>query len=163
MVRTFKDQVGDFERRYGRKATQPTTPPVAWTPENSLFVVFIGICDVAGTYARWDDADYHPVFKRYTELVNRLHGEGARNVLFMNVPAFERAPGVKNRDMKRNIHAKDYYNKFVLRESERLGQVNGDVRSMYFDTDEVFLKALNNPSAYPETAHITNLDGFCVG
>jgi phospholipase/lecithinase/hemolysin len=138
-------------------------PPVQWTPSSSLFVVFMGICDVAATSYRWKDEQYDPIFEAYRTLVKKLYAEGGRNFMFMNVPPFQRAPGASTSSVKANNHVVGIYNDFVYNTSRWLGKRHDDVKTFYFDTNEVFTKALDYPRAYAQTAEITNIDGLCDG
>lgn len=59
---------------------------VSWTAENSLFVLFIGINDLAET------AFPARPMKQLFQLVNELYDAGARNFLFIDCPPIHRTP-----------------------------------------------------------------------
>ncbi|PVG00361.1 hypothetical protein CPB86DRAFT_782701 [Serendipita vermifera] len=61
---------------------------VEWIPEDSLFVLWIGINDLAETAT-----PVHPI-KLLFQLIGELHSGGARNFVLIDCPPIHRTPGV---------------------------------------------------------------------
>ncbi|KAI0077245.1 hypothetical protein K474DRAFT_1707544 [Panus rudis PR-1116 ss-1] len=115
-----------------------------WTPDDSLFITWIGINDCA--FISGDDA-IKACQQTLFELEVKLYALGARNFLFIDVPAIERAPGsesIRERTSqgfrKWNQHLREAINQFA---SSRT-----DVTTMLYSSYDLFTRMFTNPQAY---------------
>jgi len=156
-VRTLEDQVRVFE----------DVAPRAWAGAGgdvpALFLVWFGINDVDRPleWAGQNHTALHAAtVERYFELVERLYELGARNFVFLSVPAIERAPRVRQHPLKRQMLEKVMYEDFNtrLRERfERFGREHGDAVPVLVDTVPLFNHVLDNPEDFGAN------DEFCYG
>ncbi|KAL1744888.1 SGNH hydrolase-type esterase domain-containing protein [Schizophyllum fasciatum] len=88
-VLSFVDQVGEFATGAGQRP--PETP---WEGARALFSVWIGVNDIGNSYyLDGDRGEFSDtLLARDYEMVEKLYESGARNFLFLNVPAIERSP-----------------------------------------------------------------------
>lgn len=81
-IHTIVDQINIFNRNL---VPAPSYAP--WTPQNSLFAIWIGINDVAETFTRPDEvALLGKIMDSYFAQVQIIYNSGARNFLFVGVP-----------------------------------------------------------------------------
>ncbi|KAH7115894.1 hypothetical protein B0J11DRAFT_113022 [Dendryphion nanum] len=140
-----------------------------WKPENTLFISFFGINDVNFFYKLSNATTYATMlmntYDRYTE---RLYRAGARNFLFMNVPAIHRAPFTVNqganstRFIEQNRVAVEDFNDRITDMARRFDQRHRDATIFLFDTFSLFNAVMDNPRSRPETIGYTNTTGFCA-
>lgn len=166
--RSLKDQVQrDFITGYAYK-NAPAAPE--WNGGNALFAIWIGINDVVGSYVRGPDgpegtkALNDRIFRTYTHLVETLYDQGARNFMFLNVPAIERSPVIVQRGLRDAAWLSADLDDF----NGRVAKMAGDVKAKHqglnawvYDTRTDFGKVLDNPQAFPQTSGLKNLTDTC--
>lgn len=159
-VWSFKLQAEHFLKLYKKDMTR-----LRWDPDTTLFALFFGINDVYNSYRKTEDINvvYTNVMKVYADLVDQLHGAGARNFLIMNVPPMERAP---LSSLGENVHTKPVlrgavqnYNRRLERTITAAGNRLAGSTFFQFDTfsmwDKIFMDVSSNPltAPYKELAH----------
>ena len=152
-VRTLEDQVRAFE----------ATAAAAASAAPALFLIWFGINDVDRPL-EWRGQNHTALHAatvaRYFELVERLYDLGARNLVFLNVPAIERAPRVRQHPLARQRLEKAMYEDFndrLLEGVERFGREYGDAVPVLVDTVPLFNHVLDNPGDFGAD------DEFCYG
>jgi len=132
---------------------------IPWTPENSLFVTWVGINDLASI------SDPAPALRQLFGLQDQLYEHGARNFCYIDVPPMYRSPAYDtpmlhsretrfvawNETITKCI--RDFTAKHSLQEpaSPLSTQDSGAPTCLYFSSHRVFSEILDNPVAagYP--------------
>ncbi|KAL6702900.1 hypothetical protein ACN47E_000801 [Coniothyrium glycines] len=161
-VLSLKDQVTkEFLPRYG---SHPADAP--WTSASSLFAFFIGINDVGNSWWLGNNTLYDAIFSEYAQLLDSVYSTGARNFLFLSTPPVNLAPLTLNQDD--GGYAKEAEGKVILDWNSRLKNMTATfaakhkgVKVFVHDTYGVFNKIIQNPKAYPQTAGLKNVTGYC--
>ncbi|PWW80066.1 Carbohydrate Esterase Family 16 protein [Tuber magnatum] len=159
-VLSFADQVQTlFLPKLSPKAPTPLTP--AWESENSLFLVWIGVNDVANSYQNGDYANFHGILMdEYFRILEELYYAGARNFLLLNVPPIDRSPltiGKGDQEVLLEREALESYNGALEDGLHRFKRSHGGVYGKVFDTAEVFTRILDGPGWYD----IKNTTAYC--
>jgi len=123
---------------------------IPWTSENSLFVTWVGINDLASI------SDPVPELRRLFELQDQLYEHGARNFCYIDVPPMDRSPAY-DRPMlqgrgKRFVAWNETLAKSIRDFIAKHGpQDSGAPTCLYFSSYKVFSEILDNPAAegYP--------------
>ncbi|KAH9885061.1 carbohydrate esterase family 16 protein [Xylariomycetidae sp. FL2044] len=165
-VLSLKDQVNDeFIPGYtGDAPTAPSAP--AWTGSDSLFAIWIGINDIGNSYYLQNDTLISEVFAVYETLAATIIGAGARNIVFINVPAIDRSPlsvaqGEESVALEKEAIA--YWNQEVVAIGARLKEASADsVNVWVYDSETSFNQVMDDPTVYPETAGLKNTTDYCV-
>lgn len=140
---------------------------IQWSSKDTLFASFFGINDVNLSYKSGNNSANTATIASYSRLVDRLYQSGARNFLFLNVPAVNRAPFTVdqgNNSMQlaeMNRRAILDFNMRISNMAQRLVQQHADATAFVFDTFALFNEVLDNPRSREETAGYTNTTGFC--
>lgn len=166
--RSLKDQVlRDFIAGYFYK-NAPEAPD--WNSGNSLFTIWIGINDVVGSYARGPDgpegtkALNERIFGTYTQLTEILYSHGARNFVFLNVPAVDRSPVITERGPRDVVLlAADLndFNNMVTKMAWDLKHKYDGINAWVYDSRADFNRVLNDPHAFRQTSGLKNLTDTC--
>lgn len=140
-------------------ASAPSYAP--WTADDLLVAVWIGINDVGNS---WWDGTATPIdedLDEYFTLMTNLTASGVTNFAFLTVPPFQYAPqflSESNTDaLISNITA---YNTALTTRAAEFQSANSGVTATVFETEEHFLKVINDPTSYGATdASCSNTDG----
>ncbi|KAF2462825.1 uncharacterized protein BDR25DRAFT_386053 [Lindgomyces ingoldianus] len=162
--RPMKQQVHEF---FLPNYAQNNTSKATWKSDNTLFASFFGINDVTGTYQTGNSTIHSAIIASYNSLVNELYAAGARNFLFLSVPAVHRSPLTMNQgsmsaqfvEMERVAIAD--FNMRIMNMVQRLVQQHTDVTAFFYDTFTLFNQVLDKPDVKPETEGLKNTTGFC--
>ncbi|KAF3761392.1 family 16 carbohydrate esterase [Cryphonectria parasitica EP155] len=167
-VLSLKGQVLDeFVPGYAERQA-PGAP--AWAAEETLFAVWMGINDVNGAFAKGPagpdgtDAINQRVFKEYAELVRTLYGRGARNFVFLNVPAIERSPLTRDQGEEAvRLEGADLaqFNSLIGDMARGLRAEHQDANVWVYDSYADFATVMDNPGAFPQTSGYKNTEDFC--
>ncbi|CAK7231591.1 hypothetical protein SBRCBS47491_007985 [Sporothrix bragantina] len=148
--------------------THPSAPDApAWTGNNSVFAVWIGINDIGNSFWLDNVTDINTkIFEVYGDLVGLLYNAGARNFAFLTVPPIERCPMMlADSDLARTAQKADIatFNGLVRNQlAAGLKAEHGDkVNVWVVDTQIPFNAVLDNVAAYPQTAGLKNTTAFC--
>ncbi|KAI9813585.1 MAG: hypothetical protein M1827_003654 [Pycnora praestabilis] len=136
-----------------------------WTSADSLFSIFIGINDVGNTYAGNYNSINNALLKVYSELVDQLYQNGARNFVFLNVPPIDRSPGTTMWGVgASNLVAADIslLNNGIVQLANNLTNAYHDSKVFQFNTNAIFSQALDNPATFPQTAEYKNTTEYCI-
>ncbi|GJJ05952.1 hypothetical protein Clacol_000139 [Clathrus columnatus] len=129
---------------------------VPWTSENSLFAIFDGINDVLNIDGNPNQtAAQEPFFTLYTTLVNQLFDVGARNFLFVGVPAIDLTPFVMEQGPNNPALAKaslELWNTNVQTVAANLRRAHPDVTTHFANMETLFREIV----AHPELVGISN-------
>ncbi|KAI1490314.1 hypothetical protein F5X96DRAFT_679194 [Biscogniauxia mediterranea] len=167
-VLSLKDQVeSEFIPGYAGGAPSAPSAP-AWTGSDSVFAFWIGINDVGNSY--WLGADElaalnAQIFDVYAGLVGQLHGAGARNFVFVNVPPVDRSPLTVGQGPdaaaleKADIAA---WNGLVGDLAAALKANHSETNVWVYDANESFGAVMDDPGAYEATAGLKNTTDYCA-
>ncbi|KAF8591196.1 carbohydrate esterase family 16 protein [Ramaria rubella] len=137
---------------------KPATVP--WTAADSLFAIFDGINDVLNIDGSGNQVTaQQPFFTLYTTLVNELYNAGARNFLFIGVPAIDLTPfvmqqGTANPGLART--SLEQWNENVQSVAAALKAAHPDVTTFYADMETLFRSIVANP----ESIGISSVSGL---
>ncbi|KAJ7051473.1 fungal cellulose binding domain-containing protein [Mycena amicta] len=133
----------------------------------ALFTVWIGINDIANSYASQGDRFVFndTLLDAYFALMRELQAAGARNILFINVPPIERTPlmlelAQETRTLVSSL-VLDFNTKLAQRiESFKLDYI--DVKIRCWDVHACFTAILDNPTVYgfSDAVHIGDSADF---
>ena len=137
----------------------------SWRADNSMFIIFFGINDIAMFQYKPNASDYiAPVLHSYAKSTERLYSAGARNFLFINVPAIDQSPSSNTQDTTAqqtatcvqafNAALQQYVVTFVAKHS--------DATVFFLDAYALTTKVLDNPQSYSITSAIKNTTDYCV-
>ncbi|KAI5855385.1 hypothetical protein BZA05DRAFT_370271 [Tricharina praecox] len=155
-VFSLKDQVQTFFPLASGHAAN-------WKASNSLFLVWIGINDIGGSYwAHPDDVDgfQSGLMDVYFGLVDELYSAGARNFLFLDVPPIQRAPLTVESSAEAvalETRAVNSYNALLSSRVSALKKAHTDVWSKIVSTTKVFNNIMDRPAKYG----FENATGWC--
>jgi len=127
---------------------KPATVP--WTATDSLFAIFDGINDVLNIDGNSNQVTaQQPFFTLYTTLVNELYNVGARNFLFIGVPAIDLTPfvmqqGTANPGLART--SLEQWNENVQSVAAALKAAHPDATTNFVDLETLFRDIVANPS-----------------
>lgn len=165
---TLKGQVHDIFIPGYYEDRAPGAPD--WNGRDSVFAIWMGINDVGGSYMRGPagpdgtDALNERIFAEYAELVDDLYNHGARNFVFLNIPAIERSPltvGRGPRDVTLQKAHVEAVNGRITDMAWRLKQKFDGVNVWVYDTHADFSKVIDNPGAFPQTSRVKNTTDVC--
>lgn len=137
----------------------------SWTGNNSLFTIFIGINDIGMFVRRPNASDYiTPLLESYSKATEQLHDAGARNFLFINVPAINRAPERKgDKAAARKVAACIQQFNVGLRQLTRVFMAKHIDSAVFFlDANALTNKVLDNPGSYAISSIIKNTTSSCT-
>ena len=126
-----------------------------YQPANTLFAIFIGGNDLVN-YGRSVDA----ILAAETSALTKLINSGARHVLLLNLPPFDRAPAFVDANSTRtdaaDIRAQilDYNTRLVMLRDQLVAQYGAagiSLNMQIFDTKAQVEDLLDNPTAYGRT------------
>lgn len=151
-------QVNEFQTYTAHNAST-----IAWTEDNTMAVVWLGINDVGNSF--WDGVvtPFDKILDQYFAQLQILYDAGIRYFTLFTIPPFDQAPvfigqTTQNVDYVRgNIST---YNADLVTRLSTFKTANSGVTGNIFNTTESFYTALKNPAAYNATdATCTNSDG----
>ena len=93
-----------------------------------------------------------------------MYDAGARNILVINVPPIDRAPGSLGMSAKYRATIAKAIGEVNWRLKQLVFYFNKnhpDSKMFYFDTNYVFSIALDNPTSFAETARIKDRKQYC--
>ncbi|KAL9049184.1 MAG: hypothetical protein Q9162_007356 [Coniocarpon cinnabarinum] len=136
----------------------------SWNPSNSLFAFFFGINDVGNSYYLQNGSLNGDIVSVYASVVDELYENGARNLLFLNVPPVDKAPltaeqGASAQSLEASAIAD--FNRQVRQMASNFSTYS-DTTVFYFDTSSVFNAVLQDPESFPATAIYQNTTDYCV-
>ncbi|KAI9663438.1 MAG: hypothetical protein M1829_006076 [Trizodia sp. TS-e1964] len=159
-VLSFRQQVEElFLPIYGSAST-----PAPWTGANSLFAIWIGINDIIDCQGASLNDKIDSVIAEYGILVEKLYTAGARNFLFLDVPAIELSPMVaRSGQVGQAKYAQGifYYNQKLSSMADQFAQKHCDVTAFEFDAYHLTKHVLEHPSEHPETQGLKDVTTFC--
>lgn len=148
-------------------AANATNAKAEWKSDSTLFTSFFGINDINASFkmGRANMTALHTrIFSTYAQLVDELYQAGARNFLFMNVPAVHRSPlmvGQGNATVELGRAAIEDFNTRISDMAQNFAQQRTDATIFMLDTFSLFDGVLDDPQSRPETEVYTNTTGFC--
>ncbi|KAF8250070.1 hypothetical protein K440DRAFT_580807 [Wilcoxina mikolae CBS 423.85] len=147
-VLSLKQQVEDLFLGVLQSRKSSIAP---WKPENTLFLIWIGINDIGNTYGNNNFTFHTTLLDEYFGLVNKLYASGARNFLFIDVPPVDRSPlttsqGAASAALEKTALA-DYNSKLLQRVID-LKKTKRGVWAKLFESSKVFNKILDHPTQY---------------
>ncbi|KAL1895425.1 hypothetical protein Sste5346_005231 [Sporothrix stenoceras] len=153
--------------------THPSAPNApAWKGSDSVFAIWIGINDVGNSYSKGPEgvngtkATNARIFDVYSGMVDLLYNAGARNFVFLTVPPVDRSPStVVYGDAAAALEKADIaaFNS-LLKDglaADLKAQHADNANVWAIDTGVLFNTAIDNPTAYPQTAGLKNTTDFC--
>ena len=158
---------------------------VPWSADDTLFTIFFGINDVILSYSQQNSSLNYDLIKDYEGLVNqvnflfplplsipdvltsapKLYAAGARNFVFMNVPPVDRTPGSLILSPADRGLLAGYIGEFNFRLGllvYYLGLRHPDTTSVYYDTNWLFTRVIDNPAQFAETSGYRNTTNDCA-
>ncbi|CAE6486216.1 unnamed protein product [Rhizoctonia solani] len=118
---------------------------VPWTADNSIFVSWIGINDLASATVAIE-----PTIARIMEQQQNLYTLGARNFIFINVPPWDRAPlGATNTGLKERILS---WNAQLTTSALAFSNQNTDASTLVWSSWDTLNTLLNDPAHYNLTS-----------
>ncbi|KAH7396653.1 hypothetical protein DE146DRAFT_44482 [Phaeosphaeria sp. MPI-PUGE-AT-0046c] len=161
-VISMKDQVQtQYIPIYG---SHPATAP--WSAESSLFAFFIGINDVGNSWWLNNATLYDAIFSTYSSLLEQIYDTGARNFLFLSVPPVNLSPLITSQ--ADNGYATEYEGRVIADWNARLANMtvqlkakHTDVTTFIHDTNNLYMKVIEDPKRYEQTAGLKNTTAFC--
>jgi phospholipase/lecithinase/hemolysin len=146
--------------------SQNDTSKATWTSENTLFASFIGINDINTSYKLRNSTFNEETVSSYTRIVEQLYQAGARNFLFLNVPAIHRAPlTVSQNDssdmVELNREAVIDLNSLISDMAQEVLHDHKDATVFLLDTFTLYNDVLDDPTSRSETSGYTNTTSFC--
>lgn len=146
-VLSYVDQVNQFLNGAGKK---PASTP--WTSSNALFSVWIGINDIGNTFWLSDRPAFSDtLLNAGFAQVEKLYNTGARNFLFINVPAIYRSPLMLNQDQASRDLEKSViqmHNQKLAAKISAFKASHTGVKTWLYDSDKTFNKILDAPTTY---------------
>lgn len=151
-------QVTEFETYAAHDAST-----VAWTADNTMAIVWMGINDVGNSY--WDGfvTPFDEILDQYFGQLQILYDAGIRYFTLFTVPPFDQAPvfaqqTTQNMDYVRgNITT---YNADLVTRLATFESANSGVTGTIFNTTASFYTVLDDPTAYGSPdATCMNADG----
>ncbi|MCJ1250433.1 hypothetical protein MMC30_007661 [Trapelia coarctata] len=156
----FRQQVNDeFIPYYVQKNT------TSWTSDNSLFAFFFGINDINISYGGRNATLNGDIFVVYRGLVDQLYSVGARNFLFLNVPAVNHAPTTTvNGRAAVSLEGLDIadFNDRLTAMANGFANTYRDATVFLFNTNAIFSAVLKYPAIFNQTAGYKNTTSYCV-
>ncbi|PSR77730.1 hypothetical protein BD289DRAFT_463536 [Coniella lustricola] len=164
---------GYSHRRIHGHDGQPKAPGYPhWLPQNTLFIIWMGINDVNGGFPRGPsgpggtDALNKRTFKEYAKMLDLLHQHGAANFAILNVPAIERSPHIRSQGAPAVAMARRDLLQFngmlwdMLRsfKAKHKDKANVFVYDVYKDWNTV----IDHPQAFKQTARLKNTMDYCA-
>ncbi|KAJ5519849.1 GDSL lipase/esterase [Penicillium fimorum] len=132
-----------------------------WTPDTSLFAIWIGINDIQFSYLDSDPYEKTPlVLESYFRLLHELYQCGARRFLLLNVPPASRTPKMLSRDpWHRYAHRKvvHEFNRQLQGAVSKWSIEHDDTSMALYDTWSFMTDILDNPREYGFA------DNSCIG
>ncbi|RAL07132.1 SGNH/GDSL hydrolase family protein [Aspergillus homomorphus CBS 101889] len=156
-VHSIIDQVADFQ--------EYLFPPPSWAPwtaQDTLFAVWIGVNDVAGSWYQTSASTLEEeILNQLFNEIELLYQDGARNFGLLTVPPIERTPNIMqaanaNDTVPRVKAAVEHWNTILKEKAEALNRKYSDVTVKVIDTQPVFNGLLDSGGA---AAECWNSDG----
>ncbi|RAH47336.1 putative cellulose-binding GDSL lipase/acylhydrolase [Aspergillus brunneoviolaceus CBS 621.78] len=156
-VYSIIDQVDEFQ--------EDLSPPPSWAPwdaKNTLFAVWIGVNDVAGSWYQTSAAALErEILDQLFEQIEHVYQGGARNFALLTVPPIERTPNIMQGSdpdytIPRLKAAIEHWNTILVEKVEVLAQTHHDAIVKVVDTQPVFNNILDSGGA---AADCWNPDG----
>lgn len=159
-VLSLKDQVESlFLPILGPK---PSFAP--WKSSDSLFTFWIGINDIGNSYWNQDFDNFHnKLMDEYFRIVEELYTSGARNFVFLNVPAINRSPltvGQGQQSIDLETEALASFNGKVEQRVKALKDAHKGVWAQVFDSKKMFDKIMDKPQSYGLKNAVTYCDSY---
>jgi phospholipase/lecithinase/hemolysin len=155
------------------------TGRVRWRSDETLFVFFFGINDVNGAVmqarnstsnttnsdaATFLDSTLSRIVSAYDRHIETLYTSGARNYMFLTVPAIHRAPAsvVQGEEVVEALRVAvlDFNDRIRNMVVEMLRR-HADAAAFILDTFALFDEVLDEPESRVETGVYRNTTGFC--
>lgn len=95
----------------------------------------------------------------------QLYAAGARNFVFMNVPPVDRTPGSLILGATNRESLAGYIGEYNFRLGllvYYLGLRHPDTTNLYFDTNWLFTRVINDPNQFVETSRYKNTTQYCA-
>ena len=142
-----------------------TQPYRSWTAENSLFTTFMGINDIAMLNDKPNASDYITAsLNSYSNATEQLYAAGARNFLFINVPAIDRSPGQDptGAAAQRIATCVQQFNNALKQFTKTFIAKHLDSAVFFLDANALTSKVLDNPQSYAISSVIKNTTAYCA-
>ena len=141
----------------------------SWTANNSLFISFIGINDVTMFNSKPNVSDYITAsLDSYGVAIEQLYSAGARDFLFINVPAVDRAPEQDPGQESKGLVAKRLascirrFNTDFQQFTKRFIAQHADSSVFFLDANALTNKVLDTPKSHQITSVIRNTTAYCI-
>ena len=137
----------------------------SWKADNSLFIIFFGINDIAMFKNKPNASDYVlPVLRSYENATEVLYDAGARNFLFIDVPAIDRSPSsdIQQVTAQQTATCVQAFNTALQQYTKTFIKRHSDAAVFLLEAYVLTTKVLDNPRNYRITAAIRNTTDFCV-
>lgn len=136
------DGVKQQRLRFFKSSAQPSS---SWSADESLFVTWVGINDLARS------TDFEGMLEKLFTVQQGLYEDGARNFLFIDVPPIERSPAYRALTKAKGAKETRFieWNKVLARKIREFAAAAGDpISALYFSSHKVFEDILNNPKSF---------------
>ncbi|KAG8529545.1 uncharacterized protein KY384_006182 [Bacidia gigantensis] len=155
------DFVEQVERIFIPSFVKDNSEESSWKPETSLFVVFFGINDnrllemMPGSRT---SETQRRMLERYSDMLQTLYDNGARNIMIVNVPPMGRSPSGTNK-ISRFIAT---WNQALSEMAITTTRMLRGAKILEFDAFDFFNRGLDDPTVYQQTSHIKITDDRCA-
>ncbi|KAF2474058.1 carbohydrate esterase family 16 protein [Lindgomyces ingoldianus] len=158
-VKSFIDQVKQFRDSIASKPSY-----AAWTADNSLFGVWLGVNDVGNSYYSANETVLlGQIMDSYFGQIETVFGAGARNFVLLNVPPINKSPmmlGQSKAAQDTEAGVIDQFNKLLVQRSAEFVASHGGAKIVVVDTQAPFNTAISAPTKYgSKDATCYNSDG----
>lgn len=162
-VKSLKDQVqSEFIPGYTGSA-----PKAAWTGDDSIFAIWIGINDIGNSYyngADATDALNAQIFDVLSGLVGQIYDAGGRNYVLINVPPLDRTPLIVPQGETAVALSKAdvaSWNQKVVDLAQAL-KAKADTSVWVYDSNTSFGEVIDDPTSHAESSGLKNTTDFCA-
>lgn len=168
LIRQFVPAIHSFKTQVEKDYLPNYCPPPSsfdWKADDTLFASFFGINDVNNAWQHSNTEVLDQDICEYADLIDKVYQSGARNFLFMKVPAFERSPLVVGHGDKAVNEEGQLINEFnanITRMAANLSSTYHDVSTFVFDTYRIYNQVMDDPCSHDESCSLKNTTEFCA-
>ncbi|CAK4034549.1 carbohydrate esterase family 16 [Lecanosticta acicola] len=135
--------------------------PLDWSPENTLFIVWIGLNDIHNANNETAKS-FAKAFEEFAKDVDILYQSGARNLLFLNIPPIDRSPLAPRMDLVREWKQwVSEWNTNLTSLTTNFTETYPDATGVVFDTFEMFNDMIDYPCTFEQSCGFEDVNTFC--